>query len=145
MTHPAKPPRRPGKAPRGGRPSIAPETEASDARHRDATTDAGELVREARAIAGVSQRELASDLAEAHGGNAASWQQRITQIERGHEAPTPERLGAILTALGVAADVRCMAALSTVLRPATTGLVDDYGADTLAVALERYAAAVRLA
>jgi transcriptional regulator with XRE-family HTH domain len=56
------------------------------------STSASELLREARARHGVSQRRLAL--------RARTSQDAISRIERGVESPTLERLNHLLTALG---------------------------------------------
>ncbi len=66
----------------------------------------GELVREARLAAGLSQKELAAGL--------ATTQSVVSRWERGHDAPRADTLAAILRACGYEADV--------VLRPADTGV-----------------------
>lgn len=55
-------------------------------------SQAGDVVRAARARAGVSQRELAERVGTA--------QAAISRIETGREQPTVDRLAQILAALG---------------------------------------------
>jgi transcriptional regulator with XRE-family HTH domain len=62
--------------------------------------EAGALLRERRRAHGLSQRELAI--------RAGTRQATISRLENGHEIPTVQRLGQLLTALGERLELRAV-------------------------------------
>lgn len=62
--------------------------------------DAGALLRQRRLAHGLSQRQLAL--------RAGTRQATISRIENGHEIPTVDRLGQLLTALGERLELRAI-------------------------------------
>jgi transcriptional regulator with XRE-family HTH domain len=64
----------------------------SGMRRESAPSQAGDVLRAARALAGISQRELAR--------RSGTTQASISRIESGLEQPTLDRLARILRALG---------------------------------------------
>jgi transcriptional regulator with XRE-family HTH domain len=103
------------------------------------------VLRALRVAAGLSQRGLAAQLADDDGGSAAAWQAALSEYESGRKVPGPERLRAILDAVGASEVQRCRAAVGAVLTPAVLAdWVDAWGGAAVADALRGYAGVVAL-
>lgn len=140
-----KPRTRPATARAGGRGARSPgETGAAAKRPAEATT--GGVLRALRAEAGLTQRALAAILADDLGVGAGGLQGAIARYETDVETPSPERLRAILEAVGASEVQRCRADVGAVLTPAVLAAwVERYGGEAVAGALRGYAGVVGIA
>ena len=142
MTTPAKPRARPATARAGGRGARSPG-ETGAAAERPAETTTGAVLRALRDEAGLTQRALAAILADDLGVGAGGLQGAIARYETDVETPSPERLRAILEAVGASEVQRCRADVGAVLTPAVlAACVERYGGEAVADALRGYAGVV---
>lgn len=77
-----------------------------------------EIIRAARAAAGLTQVQVANLVAEELGLSPAAFQPSLTRYESGAKSPSGRRLAAILRACGVDQEGLCRAAVGRVLPPA---------------------------
>jgi len=103
------------------------------------------IIRALREAQGLTQTQLAAIVAGDLGVGEAGMRSALARYESGAEVPSPERLEAILSALGADARGRCRADLGRVLTPAAlSGWVAAHGPALVTETLRAYADAVEV-